>query len=208
LPGRTGILSATGGPSDIAMKPIVPIVLKSERLVLRPPVSEDAPHVECFVSDRRVAEMTALIPHPYPRGGALDWIQLSERQWLEGVKASFVICLRDSGELVGAASYFNDRTRDNEIGYWIGVPHWGRGYATEALKRLLRYVFEELGGQRVDTYHFAHNPASGRVMQKAGMKFIRMTPLGASRDGVAYDDIRYSITAEQWSSRTTLTSPT
>jgi RimJ/RimL family protein N-acetyltransferase len=181
------------------MKPIIPIVLKSERLILRPPSPEDAPHVECFVSDRRVAEMTALIPHPYPRGAALDWIHLTERQWLEGLKASFVICLRGSGTLVGAISYFRDGTRDNEVGYWIGVPHWGRGYATEALKCLLRYAFENLEACHVDSYHFAHNLASGRVMQKAGMKFIGRTPLGASRGGVAYDDIRYSITADEWS---------
>ncbi|WP_052573891.1 GNAT family N-acetyltransferase [Haloferula sp. BvORR071] len=183
------------------MKPIVPIVLKSTRLILRPPLPEDAARIECFISDRRVAEMTALIPHPYPRGGCVDWIRLTEQQWLEGVKASFVICLRDSGDLVGAISFFCDGSRDNEIGYWIGVPHWGRGYATEALERVLRYAFDELEVQRVDTYHFAHNPASGRVMEKAGLKFLSKTKLGASRGDEQYDDVRYGLSAGEWRAR-------
>ncbi len=183
------------------MKPIVPTILHSTRLILRPPLPEDAPRIECFVSDRRVAEMTALIPHPYPRGAALEWVYLTEQQWLDGVKASFVICLRDSGELVGCISFFHDRTRDNEIGYWIGVPHWGKGYATEALERLLGYAFDELGASRVDTYHFDHNPASGRVMQKAGLKFISKTKLGASRGDEQYDDVRYGLSAREWRAR-------
>jgi len=183
------------------MNPIVPTILQSTRLILRPPLPEDAPRIECFVSDRRVAEMTALIPHPYPRGAALEWVYRTEQQWLDGEKASFVICLRDTGELVGSASFFRDGSRDNEIGYWIGVPHWGKGYATEALERLLCYAFDELGVNRVDTYHFAHNPASGRVMQKAGLKLISKTKLGASRGDEQFDDVRYGLSAREWRSR-------
>lgn len=186
------------------MKPIVPIVLKSERLILRPPVPDDAARIECYVSDRRVAEMTSLIPHPYPRGGAADWIEKTEQDWLDGVRASFVICRRENGDLVGSIGISADPVDGNVIGYWIGVPHWGNGYATEALRRLIRYAFEDLALDHIDTYHFAHNPASGRVMQKAGMKFIRKTPLGASREGIVYDDVRYAITAKEWFSQLSL----
>lgn len=175
-----------------------PIVLHTERLILRPPVPDDAEAIEGFISDRRIAEMTALIPHPYPKGSCIHWIHLCEQQWLEGRKASFVICLRDTGELVGAISLFNDEERNNEIGYWIGVPHWGNGYATEALHRVIRYAFEDLGFKGLVTYHFIHNPASGRVMQKAGLLYLGITPLGASRGDERFDEIRYGITADQW----------
>lgn len=180
------------------MNPIVPIVLHTERLILRPPVPDDADAVERFIGDRRVAEMTALIPHPYPKGSCIHWIHLCEQQWLEGRKASFVICLRDTGELVGAISLFNDEERNNEVGYWIGVPHWGNGYATETLRRVIRYAFEDLGFKGLHTYHFIHNPASGRVMQKAGLLCLGTTPLGASRGDERFDDVRYGITADQW----------
>ena len=180
------------------MKGIVPIVLHTERLILRPPVPDDAELSEPFVSDRRVAEMTALIPHPYPKGRALEWIRLTEQNWLDGSKASFMICLCDTGELVGSISLFNQEERNNEIGYWIGVPHWGKGYATEALRRVIRYAFEDLGFERLITYHFIHNPASGRVMQKAGLFYLGTTPLGASRGDEHFDEVRYGITAGQW----------
>ncbi|QJE97613.1 GNAT family N-acetyltransferase [Luteolibacter luteus] len=180
------------------MKSIVPIVLHSERLILRPPVPEDAEAIESFISDRRVAEMTALIPHPYPKGSCIHWVHLSEQQWIEGKKASFVICLRDSGELVGAISIFNDSDRHNEVGYWIGVPHWGQGYATEAFRRVIRYAFEDLDFPVIVTYHFIHNPASGRVMQKAGLLYLGTTPLGASRGDQCFDEVRYGIAAGQW----------
>ena len=180
------------------MNRIVHTVLRSERLTLRPPVLADAEDGERYVSDRRVAEMTSLIPHPYPRGASLEWIERTARDWTEGTRAAFMICLRDSGELVGSISVFSEPADGNLIGYWIGVPHWGRGYATEALKRVIRYAFEDLAVERITTYHFAHNPASGRVMQKAGLKFKGLTPLGASRGDKRYDDVRYAIEASEW----------
>ena len=70
------------------MNPIVPIILKTSRLLLRPPVPEDSAPLECYLCDRRVAETTAAIPHPYPRGGALDWIGIVGRRWAEGTGAN------------------------------------------------------------------------------------------------------------------------
>lgn len=180
------------------MKPIAPIVLKTPRLLLRPPVKEDAATLECYLSDRRIAETTAAIPHPYPRGGALDWIERTDRQWAGGTGASFVITLRDSGKILGVVSLMGESRDDLKAGYWIGVPHWGNGYATEALHRLVRYAFNHLGLPRIGARHFAHNPASGRVMLKAGLHFDTVIPAGSSRDGVFYDSVQYSITAEDW----------
>ena len=57
-----------------------------------------------------------------------------------------------------------------EIGYWLGVPYWGKGYATEAAKAVIGYAFETLGVQRVFAFHFTRNPASGRVLARAGMQ--------------------------------------
>jgi [ribosomal protein S5]-alanine N-acetyltransferase len=57
-----------------------------------------------------------------------------------------------------------------EIGYWIGVPYWGNGYATEAARALLHYGFDQLKLNRIYASHFSNNPASGRIMAKLGMK--------------------------------------
>jgi RimJ/RimL family protein N-acetyltransferase len=60
--------------------------------------------------------------------------------------------------------------RRAELGYWIGVPHWSRGYATEAARAALHYGFETLQLERIFASHFRHNPASGRVLKKLGMR--------------------------------------
>lgn len=180
------------------MKPIAPIILKTTRLLLRPPVKEDAAVLECYLSDRRIAETTAAIPHPYPRGGALDWIGRTDRQWSEGTGASFVITLRDSGKILGVIGLMGESRVDLKAGYWIAVPYWGNGYATEALHRLVRYAFNHLRLPRLGARHFAHNPASGRVMLKAGLHFKSFHPLGGSREGILYDSISYTITADEW----------
>lgn len=180
------------------MTPIAPIVLKTPRLLLRPPARDDAAPLECFLSDRRIAETTAAIPHPYPRGGALDWIQRAEARWAGGTAADFVICLRADGRPIGSIGLCGESRDRMNAGYWIGVPHWGKGYATEALHRVIRYAFNYLGLPRIGARHFPHNPASGRVMLKAGLHLEAVVPGGSSRDGVVYDSVEYGITAEEW----------
>ncbi len=174
-----------------------PVFLKTRRLFLRPPLPTDAAAIETHVSDRRVAEMTSVIPHPYPAGGALEWIGLATTAWQAKSSQSFVICLRDSGEVIGVISIIDDPD-DVELGYWIGVPHWGKGYATEALHRVIRYGFNRLKLPRFHACHFAHNPASGRVMQKAGLLFEGVQPLGCCRGEERYDKVCYGISAKEW----------
>ena len=181
-----------------AMKQVAPSALKTPRLLLRPPVPADAAPLECYLSDRRIAETTAAIPHPYPRGGAMDWIGRVEQQWTTGAGANFTICLRESGRIVGVISLCGESRDDLKAGYWIGVPHWNKGYATEALHRVLRYAFNHLRLPRLQARHFPHNPASGRVMLKAGLHFEGVIAGGSSREGVAFDSVCYSVTAADW----------
>jgi RimJ/RimL family protein N-acetyltransferase len=88
---------------------------------------------------------------------------------------------RDSGELFGAVGLQIEPGHAlGELGYWIGVPYWGRGYATEAARALMRYGYSRLGLHRIQARHFLRNPASGRVMEKLGM----------SREGVLRQSVR------------------
>ena len=84
---------------------------------------------------------------------------------------TYALVLREGGALVGAMGLaITPEHRRAELGYWVGVAHWNRGYATEAARALLAYAFGPLALHRVEAHHFARNPASGRVMQKAGMR--------------------------------------
>ena len=146
-------------------------MIECERLRLRPFTLADAPDVARLAGDALVAETTLNIPHPYPPGAAEAWIGAHRAEWERGTALNLALERRDDGALVGAIGLGVEREHARaEIGYWIGVPYWGSGYATEATRALIAYAFDELGLNRVYAYHVTGNPASGRVMQKAGMQ--------------------------------------
>lgn len=75
-----------------------------------------------------------------------------------------------------------------ELGYWIGVPFWGNGYATEAAQAVLDYAFRNIGLERVIAKFLRRNPASGRVLQKLGMKHVRINTCAIQKWGVWEDE--------------------
>lgn len=145
--------------------------LDTERLFLRGFERGDAPTVKRMVSERAIADTTVNIPHPYPEGAAEAWIETHEEQWRRRENLHFAILRRRDETLVGVMSLrlAMQHTRA-ELGYWIGVPYWGRGYATEAARAVVRFGFEEIGLHRIFAHYLARNPASGRVLAKLGMR--------------------------------------
>lgn len=83
------------------------------------------------------------------------------------------IALRQTGKLIGSigASVQSEADAVADVGYCLGRRFWNHGYATEALAAVLRYLIRQIGFNRVEACHSVQNPASGRVMQKAGMTF-------------------------------------
>ncbi|MFL5638558.1 MAG: GNAT family N-acetyltransferase [Gemmatimonadaceae bacterium] len=145
--------------------------LTTERLILRPFVDHDAFDVERLAGMREIADTTLNIPHPYPHGGAAEWIRIQAPAWTDGTSATFAIVGKKTGALVGAMSLMIKREhRRAELGYWIALDCWNRGYATEAAERTIDFGFETLGLHRIEARHFVRNPASGRVMLKLGMQ--------------------------------------
>jgi L-fuculose-phosphate aldolase len=144
--------------------------LHTERLVLRPFRLSDAPRVRELAGAREVAENTLAIPHPYPEGVAEAWIASHESAFRLGEIAVFAITLQDD-TLVGAVGLkLEEDTGIAELGYWVGLPYWGNGYATEAADALLDFGFESLVLDRIWARAFVRNPASSRVLQKLGMR--------------------------------------
>src|SRR5256714_2621662 len=173
--------------------------LTTARLTLRPFVADDAFDVERLAGMREVADTTLNIPHPYPHGGAAEWIRLHAPAWVDGTSATFAIVGKKTGALVGAITLMVKREhRRAELGYWIALDCWNRGYATEASQTLIDFGFEVLRLHRIEARHFLRNPASGRVMQKVGMK-----QEGVERDQVLKWDrfeslAVYSILEAEW----------
>ncbi|MDX2227483.1 MAG: GNAT family N-acetyltransferase [Verrucomicrobiae bacterium] len=151
------------------MKPIP--TLQTPRLTLRLLTREDAVRVRELASDPDVAHTTLNVPHPYPEGAAEQWIENHLTVYdAESCHATWGLCLADTGLLIGVMGIGGDgHNRKGEVGYWIGQAYWGRGFCTEALREVIRFAFQEVGWNKVTSRHFARNPASGRVMEKAGM---------------------------------------
>ena len=159
--------------------------LSTERLRLRPFVAADAPDVARYLSDPAVARNTLSIPHPYPDGAADEYIARQARDCAAGKRAVWAISQREDGALVGAVGlHFALAHQKAEVGYWIGAPAWGKGAATEAVRRVLAFGFDELGLYRLEAYHYVENTGSGRVMRKAGMRQEGLLRAVVFRDGV------------------------
>lgn len=168
-------------------------VIRTPRLVLRPYRASDAPDLQRLVGDAAVALNTVNIQHPYPDGAAEEWIAGHAAAAASGT--SLTLAITDgTDELRGAIGLqLRLRHRRAEIGYWIGRPWWSRGYATEAVRAMLAWAFANLPLERIDATHYTRNPASGRVMEKAGMSAEGTHRQYFVRDGRGEDVVRYAI---------------
>ena len=180
-------------PSDLQPE------LVSARLRLRPFASRDAAAVQALAGAREVADATLTIPHPYPDGAAEAWIATHHEAWTARRHVTYAITDVTDGTLLGAVGLSLAPAHARaEVGYWIGVPYWGRGYASEAAATLFDWAFGTLGVHRIEGRHFTRNAASGRVLQKLAMR-----PEGVMRDAVRrwnrFEDLAlYAVLRPEW----------
>lgn len=147
------------------MRPII----HTQRLILRPTALDDAARVARLAGDLRVSRMTTRIPHPYPPEAAEGWL------WLQSLSAgrtqlehTFAVVLAEHG-LIGMVGASRRDTRSVfEIGYWLGEPYWGSGYATEAGRAFVRWLYEDQDVRALAAGYFEDNPGSRRVLEKLG----------------------------------------
>jgi ribosomal-protein-alanine N-acetyltransferase len=173
--------------------------LQTQRLILRSFELTDGEDVRRLAGDRAIADTTLQIPHPYEVGMAEEWILTQRLRYEAGEQVVFAVLLRESGQLIGAMGLvIEGQFRRAELGYWIGRPYWGHGYCTEAGKAVLEYGFHSLNLNRIHAYHFKRNPASGKVLQKLGMKHEGSSPEHIMKWGVFEDVELYGIIRSQW----------
>lgn len=145
--------------------------LLTPRLRLRPFVMDDAADLARIANDRDIAANTLTIPYPYHESAGREWIATHADGVERHSPVVYAITRRTDGALIGALGLaLVPEHRRAELGYWIARAAWGQGYATEAAAALLEYGFERLGLERIHAAHFPRNPASGRVLQKLGMR--------------------------------------
>ena len=175
--------------------------IETRRLWLRWPRARDAGVIQKLAGDRRVADMTSNIPHPYPKSGAEAFI-LQTREWnAEGETLRLAITeKRNPDVLIGMAGLELKGRKEPELGYWLGAPFWGQGFATEAAQALIDAMFTYGGFKVVTAGARVINPASRRVLEKSGFQFAGSSMLErpAWRDLVPVD--RFRLERSNWES--------
>lgn len=145
--------------------------LQTRRLVLRPYCSTDIPDLVRLAGAREVAATTLRIPHPYREEDAVEFVASCRADADLGLGLRLAITLRDGDAFCGGIGLrMRPAHHRAELGYWLGVPYWRCGYATEAAEAVVRYGFETLGLHRIYASYVSANHASGRVLQKIGMR--------------------------------------
>ncbi|NVD45586.1 GNAT family N-acetyltransferase [Qipengyuania atrilutea] len=146
---------------------------KSERLFLRPVFAEDWQAIYRGIAEEQVVRNLATAPWPYREEDAQAFVALKRDPMLP----NFSVLLPGSGLIGQAGLGIEPVSGDVQIGYWIARPFWGRGFAAEAARGVIE-VARSIGHRHLVASHFLDNPASGRVLEKAGF-----TKTGTIRPG-------------------------
>jgi RimJ/RimL family protein N-acetyltransferase len=176
-------------------------VLETERLTLRAPRLDDAKIIATLANDRRVADNLRRLRHPYSLADAQAFVTAANAGSEEIV---FLITLRgaaaEPGDVLGSCGILGSNGETPEIGYWLGVPFWGNGYATEVARALIDYAFDARGYEALYAGARVSNPASRRVLEKCGFQWIGvgLYRVRALRSSVPVD--RFRLDRGLWAS--------
>lgn len=170
------------GSQELDRRAVAGLVLETERLTLRRPTLADAPAVARLAGDPKVCEMTRRLPYPYRLEHAVELIAALDQTTRDNDLMFLIEHLHAPVGIVGVDWRVPEAP---ELGYWLGVDHWGRGFATEAARAVIDVAFEVS-----DTPHLASgarvaNPASRNVLEKCGFQWSgvelhRFEALGSS----------------------------
>ncbi len=179
--------------------------LETKRLLLRKFKIEDAPLVyENWCNDPDVAKYVTWQPHK-----SVEETKELLEEWIKSYESNktykWVAQLKDTSEIIGSIDVVSKKTLDHgacEIGYCYGKKYWGKGYASECLDAVIKYLFDECDAYVISAKHCSLNPASGKVMQKCGLKYEgTLRGRFIDSDGKRNDILSYSITKEEYKSK-------
>ena len=179
--------------------------LETRRLWLRWPRQADAQAVVCLAGEKAVADMTALIPHPYPPHEADRFILGARRSNAEGRGLQLAITPKGKPAIgmigIGPAPEgFCDAGRPH-LGFWVGAPHCGQGYATEAARALIDAYFAYAGGDDLTAAARIVNPASRRVLEACGFSHQGEAMMAFPARGGVFPVHRFRLDRGPWQAR-------
>lgn len=145
-------------------------IIKTDRLILRKLSSNDASAISKLAGDPDIARMTGSFPHPFPLLSAEVKVMMLKAMNRQKNAYPYAVT-KDGGDLMGMVDMFrNGPGFPFELGYWLGKPYWGQGYAAEASRAILQEAKKTLGLTEIVAGVFFDNPSSVRVLEKLGFK--------------------------------------
>ena len=143
-----------------------PYVLETERLSLRRPTLADVKAIARLANDRRIAENTRRLPHPYSQAHAIDFVRFMATEPRE-----IAFLIEKDFAPIGMVGLMMREAERPELGYWLGVDHWGQGFGTEAARAAIDYFFERFEGDHLFAGARVANPASRNILEKCGFRW-------------------------------------
>jgi len=141
-------------------------VLETERLTLRKPTLADVKAIADLANDRRIAENTRRLPHPYLLDHGVEFVRASA----DGQRET-VFLIENNHAPIGVVGVNWRKPETPELGYWLGVEHWGQGFGTEAARAMIDFFFEESDAEHLIAGARVANPASRNILEKCGFQW-------------------------------------
>jgi RimJ/RimL family protein N-acetyltransferase len=181
-------------PASDKLRPVLPLSVAGVRL--RPFGPADAPALARHANDRDIwLNLRDRFPHPYTLADAEGYVR-----FVSGEGGSDLhLCIEVDGEAAGSISVLfqpDIHRREAEIGYWLGRAYWGRGIVTAAVQALSAYALAHFDLCRLHATVFEYNPASARVLAKAGFELEGRRRKSITKDGQTVDSLLYALVKE------------
>ena len=155
-------------------------VLETERLALRRPTLADVKAIAHLANDRRIAENTRRLPYPYLHDHAVEFVRA-----MAADRRETVFLIEHTHSPIGMVGIDWREPGAPELGYWLGVAHWGQGFGTEAARAVIDFFFEEFDAEHLISGARVANPSSRNILEKCGFQWSgvelhRFEALGSS----------------------------
>jgi RimJ/RimL family protein N-acetyltransferase len=172
-----------------------PCVLETERLSLRRPTLADVKAIARLANDRRIAENTRRLPHPYSQDHAVEFVRFTASEPRE-----IAFLIEHNFEPVGMVGINMVESDAPELGYWLGVEHWGQGFGTEAARAAIDFFFDIFNGEHLLAGARVANPASRNILEKCGFQWSGVELHRFEALGCSTPVDRFRLSRGVWSS--------
>lgn len=185
-----------------APKAVALATIPAARVTLRAWARQDLSILVKLGNNYNVAKNLSTFPHPYSMKDAEEWFDHMQTQRAQNPnKIGGVWAITREGEPIGGIGIHPDRMEHPELGYWLGEPFWGKGYATEAASSLIAHAFTEWGLPAICAGHYWDNHASGRVLTKLGFRYTFESKRFCKARGQEVRCLDMKLPYERWAAK-------